>query len=106
MDAAALTRPGERDATFAVRRTHLGHVGTPERVGKPGDRLFGAGDCARHYMVYKDRSRYVAYQSMQALSSKLVAWVGGGVLVGLPGRSAASSRQCLSVCSVCRLRAC
>ena len=58
------------------------------------------------YMVYKDRSRYVAYQSMQAFVFQLIAWVGGGVLVGLPGRSAASSRQCLSVCSVCRLRAC
>ena len=34
------------------------------------------------YMVYKDRSRYVAYQSMQAFVFQLVAWVGGGVLVG------------------------
>ena len=34
------------------------------------------------YMVYKDRSRYVAYQSMQAFVFQLIAWVGGGVLVG------------------------
>ncbi len=34
------------------------------------------------YMVYKDRSRYVAYQSMQAFVFQLIAWVGSGVLVG------------------------
>jgi len=34
------------------------------------------------YMVYKDRSRYVAYQSMQAFVFQLIAWVGGGILVG------------------------
>ena len=34
------------------------------------------------YLVYKDRSRYVAYQSMQAFVFQLIAWVGGGVLVG------------------------
>jgi uncharacterized Tic20 family protein len=35
------------------------------------------------YLVYKDRARYVAYQSLQAFIFQLVAWVGGGVLVGL-----------------------
>ncbi len=35
------------------------------------------------YLIYKDRSRYVAYQSMQAFLFQLVAWVGGGILVGL-----------------------
>jgi uncharacterized Tic20 family protein len=35
------------------------------------------------YLVYKDRSRYVAYQSMQAFVFQLIAWVGGGVLVGV-----------------------
>lgn len=34
------------------------------------------------YLVYKDRSRYVAYQSLQALIFQLVAWVGAGVIVG------------------------
>jgi uncharacterized Tic20 family protein len=34
------------------------------------------------YLVYKDRSRYVAYQALQAFVFQLVAWVGGGVLVG------------------------
>ena len=33
------------------------------------------------YLVYKDRSRYVAYQSMQAFIFQLIAWVGGGFLV-------------------------
>lgn len=35
------------------------------------------------YLVYKDRSRYVAYQSMQAFVFQLVWWVGGGALVGI-----------------------
>jgi len=34
------------------------------------------------YIVFKDRSRYVAYQSLQALIFQLVWWVGGGVLAG------------------------
>jgi len=34
------------------------------------------------YLVYKERSRYAAYQSMQAFVFQLIAWVGGGVLVG------------------------
>ena len=35
------------------------------------------------YLVYKDRSRYVAGQAMQAFVFQLVWWVGGGILVGL-----------------------
>jgi uncharacterized Tic20 family protein len=35
------------------------------------------------YMVYKDRSRYVAYQSLQALIFQLVWWVGGSILAGV-----------------------
>lgn len=35
------------------------------------------------YLVYKDRSRYVAYQSMQAFVFQLIWWVGGGALIGL-----------------------
>jgi len=34
------------------------------------------------YLVYKDRSRYVAFHSMQAFVFQLVWWVGGGALVG------------------------
>ena len=35
------------------------------------------------YMIYKDRSRYVAYQSLQALIFQLIWWVGGGILAGI-----------------------
>jgi uncharacterized Tic20 family protein len=35
------------------------------------------------YLIYKDRSRYVAYQSMQSFIFQLVWWVGGGVIVGV-----------------------
>lgn len=35
------------------------------------------------YMIYKDRSRYVAYQSLQALIFQLVWWVGGSILAGV-----------------------
>jgi uncharacterized protein len=35
------------------------------------------------YMIYKDRSRYVAYHSLQALVFQLIWWVGGGILAGI-----------------------
>jgi uncharacterized Tic20 family protein len=35
------------------------------------------------YLVYKNRSRYVAYQSMQAFVFQLILWFGGGILAGL-----------------------
>ena len=35
------------------------------------------------YMVYKDRSKYLAYQSLQALVFQLIWWVGGGILSGI-----------------------
>ena len=33
------------------------------------------------YLVFKDRSRYVAYQSLQSFIFQLVWWVGGGAFV-------------------------
>jgi uncharacterized protein len=33
------------------------------------------------YLVYKDRSRYVAYQSLQSLIFQLIGWVGGGIII-------------------------
>jgi len=33
------------------------------------------------YLMYKDRSRYVAYQSLQSLVFQLIFWLGGSVLV-------------------------
>ena len=35
------------------------------------------------YLIYKDRSRQVAYHAMQAFAFQLVFWVGGGLLTGL-----------------------
>ncbi len=34
------------------------------------------------YYTYRDRSRYIAYQSLQALIFQLVFWVGGGLVAG------------------------
>ena len=35
------------------------------------------------YLIYKERSRYVAYHSLQALIFQLIWWVGGGMLAGI-----------------------
>jgi hypothetical protein len=35
------------------------------------------------YLVYKDRSRYVAYHALQAMVFQLIWWFGGGVLIGV-----------------------
>jgi uncharacterized Tic20 family protein len=35
------------------------------------------------YIAYKDRSRYVAYQSMQAFIFQLIWWFGGVIVAGL-----------------------
>jgi uncharacterized protein len=35
------------------------------------------------YLVYRDRSRYVAYQSLQAFIFQLIWWVGAGALAGI-----------------------
>lgn len=35
------------------------------------------------YLIYKDRSRYVAYHSLQSLFFQMIFWVGGGVLAGV-----------------------
>ncbi len=32
------------------------------------------------YLVFRERSRYVAYQAMQSFLFQLIAWVGGGTL--------------------------
>ena len=34
------------------------------------------------YLVYKDRSRKVAYHALQALIFQLIFWYGGGLLIG------------------------
>jgi uncharacterized Tic20 family protein len=35
------------------------------------------------YLIFKDRSRYVAYHSLQSLIFQLIWWVGGGLLAGI-----------------------
>lgn len=35
------------------------------------------------YLIYKDRSRYVAYHSFQALIFQLIWWIGGWVLASI-----------------------
>jgi uncharacterized Tic20 family protein len=35
------------------------------------------------YLIFKDRSRYVAYQSLQSAIFQLIAWVAAGVVIGL-----------------------
>ncbi|MFZ5878632.1 MAG: DUF4870 domain-containing protein [Chloroflexota bacterium] len=35
------------------------------------------------YVLYKDRSRYVAYHALQSLVFQLVFWVGGGFIIGV-----------------------
>lgn len=35
------------------------------------------------YLVYRNRSKYVAYQSMQAFIFQLIWWFGGGILTAL-----------------------
>jgi hypothetical protein len=37
------------------------------------------------YLIYKERSRYVAYQSLQAFLFQIVCWVGGWALVAILG---------------------
>lgn len=35
------------------------------------------------YLVYKDRSRYVAYHAMQSFVFQLIWWIGAGTLAGI-----------------------
>lgn len=34
------------------------------------------------YLIYKDRSRFVAYHAMQSMIFQLIWWYGGGILIG------------------------
>ncbi len=35
------------------------------------------------YLIYKDRSRYVAYQSLQSLLFQIITWILGGTLIAI-----------------------
>jgi uncharacterized protein len=45
--------------------------------------FLGVGAALLIYLLYKERSRYVAYQAMQAFLMQLLFWAGGGVLIGV-----------------------
>ncbi len=45
--------------------------------------FLGVGAALLIYLIYKDRSKYVAYQAMQAFLFQLLFWAGGGVLIGI-----------------------
>lgn len=45
--------------------------------------FLGVGAALIIYLVYRGRSRYVAYQALQALMFQLIFWGGGGLLIGL-----------------------
>ncbi|HDS29109.1 MAG TPA: DUF4870 domain-containing protein, partial [Candidatus Acetothermia bacterium] len=45
--------------------------------------FLGIGAALVIYLVYKDRSRYVAYQAMQSFIFQLIFWAGGGLLIGM-----------------------
>ena len=36
-----------------------------------------------NFLVYKDRSKYVGYHSLQSLIMQLILWVGGGIIAGI-----------------------
>jgi uncharacterized Tic20 family protein len=35
------------------------------------------------YLIYQNRSRYVAYHALQSLIFQLIVWLGGGILTGI-----------------------
>jgi hypothetical protein len=45
--------------------------------------FLGVGAALVIYFIYKDRSRYVAFQAMQAFLFQLIFWAGGGLLIGI-----------------------
>ena len=45
--------------------------------------FLGVGAALVIYLIYKDRSRYVAYQAMQSFIFQLIFWAGGGLLIGM-----------------------
>ena len=45
--------------------------------------FLGAFAALAIYLVYKDRSRYIAYQALQSFIFQLIAWVGGGFIIAI-----------------------
>jgi uncharacterized protein len=44
--------------------------------------FLGVGAALIIHLVYRERSRYVAYQAMQAFLFQLLFWAGGGLIIG------------------------
>lgn len=42
--------------------------------------VFGPVAAGVIYLIYRDRSRYIAYHALQSLVFQLIVWVGGGAL--------------------------
>lgn len=45
--------------------------------------FFGPIAALAIYLLFRDRSRYVAYHSLQSFMNQLIWWVGGGAIIGL-----------------------
>ena len=45
--------------------------------------LLGLVGALAIYLIYQNRSRYVAYHALQSLIFQLIVWLGGGVLTGI-----------------------
>jgi uncharacterized Tic20 family protein len=45
--------------------------------------LLGLAGALIIYLIYQNRSRYVAYHALQSFIFQLIAWVGGGILTGI-----------------------
>ena len=45
--------------------------------------LLGLVGALAIYLIYQNRSRYVAYHALQSFIFQLVVWLGGGILTGV-----------------------
>lgn len=45
--------------------------------------LLGLVGALAIYLIYQNRSRYVAYHALQSLIFQLIVWLGGGILTGI-----------------------
>ncbi len=45
--------------------------------------LLGVAGAFVIYLVYQNRSRYVAYHALQSLVFQAIVWIGGGILTGI-----------------------
>jgi uncharacterized protein len=72
---ASLSSSDER--TWAM----LAHISALLNLIPPG--FLGPIAAMVIYLIYKDRSRYVAYQALQAFIFQLIWWVGAGAILGL-----------------------